>query len=383
MAALASFAQLCRCRVRIELPAASAPDGLAGAVAAAVGKSGVRLLTPGCEPGWASLLWRCILLLFGQPSEFAHLAVNPGRSAQESGSTGSLRAAPSSPSEPSGGPTQGQLKIVVLEQGRTHQTVIRKVLSRAGHELTIVDTAEAALAAINNQIDVIVLDLNSGDARLVNAIRSQAGSRAWIVLIARPLSEALRMACEQAGANRLLEKPLQPGRMLEAVAGARPVSGPPRAVAAVHQAGLPVIDPDTLASLERLGGLEFVGELTRQFLEDAAGLLAQMPAIITANDLLAFKEQIHALRSAAANIGARRMYQVCLGWRNLDQAMLAEAGPRYHQQLMDELDQVQRELASIQSRARPQAAASAGSRARACLEPLPNSAWRSRSEDAQ
>jgi two-component system sensor histidine kinase RpfC len=99
-----------------------------------------------------------------------------------------------------------------------------------------------------------------------------------------------------------------------------------------------------LDALAELGGEDFVSELVGQFVGDAAGVLRDLAAAARQGDATSFREQAHALRSAAANIGARRIYEVCLSWRQMPTEELAANGARYLEQLKAEFDEVRAAL---------------------------------------
>jgi two-component system sensor histidine kinase RpfC len=122
-----------------------------------------------------------------------------------------------------------------------------------------------------------------------------------------------------------LTKPIEPERLLRVIVAHVPDAAP---VAAVSQAVTEItshprfrpasggaIDAAVLADLESLGGKDFVVELIESFLADSRDLVAEMTAAAAAHDSSAFRSHAHALRSAAANIGAKSLFELCLSWR--------------------------------------------------------------------
>jgi two-component system sensor histidine kinase RpfC len=65
---------------------------------------------------------------------------------------------------------------------------------------------------------------------------------------------------------------------------------------------------------------------------------------VTNKDLQAFRDQVHALRSSAANIGARRIYKMCLSWRQIGTRELEVQGKDHVRRLDAELARVRAEL---------------------------------------
>ncbi len=111
----------------------------------------------------------------------------------------------------------------------------------------------------------------------------------------------------------------------------RPRKRSPRAIGAAQQREMPKIEPEplderALGDLEKLGGRDFVRDIVAQFVGDAAVVLANLSAAVSAHDMKAFREEAHALRSCAANVGAQNVYRMCLAWRDLDSHEIAASG---------------------------------------------------------
>jgi two-component system sensor histidine kinase RpfC len=107
------------------------------------------------------------------------------------------------------------------------------------------------------------------------------------------------------------------------------------------------LDSRALGDLESLGGRDFVRDIVAQFVADAASVLASLSAAIASRDQKAFREQAHALRSCAANVGAQNVYRMCLAWRDLDAQEIAAFGSQYMQMLEEEFERVRGALAPM------------------------------------
>jgi two-component system, sensor histidine kinase RpfC len=254
--------------------------------------------------------------------------------------------------------TRRPLSILVAEDNRTNQMVIAKILDRAGHRITIVDNGEAALDILETQdFDLVLMDVNMPVMNGIEATKlyrftSLGRPHVPIVALTADATEDVKQRCREAGMDACATKPIEPHRLLEIIGtlvdggakGPRVVSskGEPvgQAPAAPRNTREAAIDLDTIDALESLGGKEFVDELAAQFLDDAADILRQLSDITAAGDTLAFREQLHALRSAAANIGARGIYEMCLAWRQIAPEDLASQGEFYLNGLRDEFERV-------------------------------------------
>jgi len=164
-----------------------------------------------------------------------------------------------------------------------------------------------------------------------------------------------------------LTKPIEPDRLLQAIARHVPTSAALPAREAItditdhprfRQAGNAAIDTVVLADLESLGGGGFVIELIDAFLADSAELVEEMAAAARAGDSSAFRGQAHALRSAAANIGAKGLFELCLSWRLIRAQQLDKDAEQLALRLNSELERVRASL--LAHRARLQAVAREG-----------------------
>lgn len=70
------------------------------------------------------------------------------------------------------------------------------------------------------------------------------------------------------------------------------------------------LDAATLDSLRDLGGDEFLAELATLFLQDAPVHLTSITEALNAKDADAVARAAHALKSAAANMGAKRLQEL-------------------------------------------------------------------------
>lgn len=90
------------------------------------------------------------------------------------------------------------------------------------------------------------------------------------------------------------------------------------------------IDASVLESLRKLGGDAFVAEVVSQFISEGVLCLLKLAQAIAEGDVNEYAAQIHALRSSAANVGAQRLYKLCLEWRALAAGDLEACGaPRF------------------------------------------------------
>jgi two-component system sensor histidine kinase RpfC len=256
------------------------------------------------------------------------------------------------------------LSILIADDNRTNLLVLSKVLGRAGHTVTVVENgADAVDALIRNSFDVALMDLNMPVLNGIDAFKQYRSSlhgripTPVIALTADATSEA-RARCAEAGFQACATKPIEPQRLLELVFQVTPQSAveaesstlvhepdnqtPNYAAATVCKAA---IKRETLLKLEQLGGRPFVEELIKQFATDTEDMLLGLKLALAKNDASEFDDQLHAMRSAAGNIGAESIYFICLSLKQITCEELEDKGDEYLQQLAVKFEQARKELA--------------------------------------
>ncbi|MBD0270492.1 MAG: Hpt domain-containing protein, partial [Acetobacteraceae bacterium] len=95
-----------------------------------------------------------------------------------------------------------------------------------------------------------------------------------------------------------------------------------------------------LANLEALGGADFLAGLVQEFLRDGEQSLRALEAAAAAGDVSRFRSEAHALRSSAANIGAKGVWVACRAAEGLPAAEVRAAGPGQAVAVRSELGRV-------------------------------------------
>lgn len=263
--------------------------------------------------------------------------------------------------EPAIKPSGNRYRILVAEDNDTNKKVIGRILGNAGFASTIVSNGQELLETLSaNTFDLVLMDINMPVINGIEATKlyhfSCTGKTPVpIFALTADVTEETRAKCLDAGMLGCISKPIEGRELIRLIedtlhgkvvepqgkplnieatsanshddADHKPVSSEVRAEP---------VDLAALNDLFVLGGKDFVDEIVHQFVLDASSILAQVARAVASEDAHAFSESAHALRSCAANVGARRIYELCLAWRELSAAELARMGEIYVRTLEQE-----------------------------------------------
>jgi len=137
-------------------------------------------------------------------------------------------------------------KILVVEDERSIQTIVRTYLESAGFQVICVDNGMAAMAAVReHQPDLMILDLNlPGMDGIEVAARLRQESDVYILMLTARSEEADRVAGLRIGADDYLTKPFSPRELVarvEAILRRRRDIGPASSILVFEHIR---IDPD-------------------------------------------------------------------------------------------------------------------------------------------
>ncbi len=213
--------------------------------------------------------------------------------------------------------------VRLLDDSRVRRFKRARALARLGYEV-IESAAEPASLTGDGACDLLLIEADQAPGALWTLDDlSRLGRAHWphcaIALLGADANAWPRARLAAAGIDEGLDKSFAPedlGCVLQAASAARE-SAPPDA---------PLLDPHVLDGLERLGGRAFIAELIEQFAQECEALPKALESAALSGDAQAFGALLHALRSAAGNLGASRIFARCLAWRETSAAELARDG---------------------------------------------------------
>jgi len=255
-----------------------------------------------------------------------------------------------------------RVRILLAEDNPVNQKVALKTLEKLGYHADVVGSGLGAIAALRGtDYDLVLMDVQMPEMDGLEATRriraSGSGVRNPGVPVVALTAHAMvgdRQECLDAGMDDYLAKPIKPAELAEVLASwlspgpvkklgiKRDVGSPPSPYGAEVE---PVFDDSQLLGL--LGGdRQAVAEIIAEFLEGAPGQLAGLKEALQAHDPPAVRQRAHALKGAAANVGARALSHTAARIEELAVAGTLETVPGLARDLEQDLDRLKEALAS-------------------------------------
>ncbi len=223
------------------------------------------------------------------------------------------------------------LRILLAEDHPTNQRLALLMLSRLGYRADVAANGLEVLAALERQpYDVVLMDMQMPEmdgleaSRRVRA-RWPGGQGPRIVAMTANVTPEDRRACEEAGMDDYLAKPVRVEALVKALRrctphpGASGTSSPTGSSEhrAARRSPLPPATgatpaPLDTAALDRLrdlvdGDAAALAELLQSYLDETPVVLAAMRGALARRDAAELRRAAHGLKSTSRDFGARRL----------------------------------------------------------------------------
>ena len=240
-----------------------------------------------------------------------------------------------------------KLRVLVAEDNVVNRMVTAKILTRAGHAPVMVETGNEALEALEAEsFDVALMDVNmpgtSGlDVTKLYRFAHLGEPNLPIIALTADATPETRVHCEEAGMDGYLIKPVEAARLLQTIYACVaeeadsdrepwPEEGRVADIAShprFSSESEPVIEFRALRDLESLDPRgAFLTDVLDRFIVDTEQVLRDMADAVSAGDLPVLRDNAHALRSSAANIGAMRLHRLCSDFSGMSRMEMTRDG---------------------------------------------------------
>ena len=211
-----------------------------------------------------------------------------------------------------------RLRILVAEDNPVNQRVICGLLEHAGHQVFLAHDGEEALAMLESDeqtYQLAIIDMHMpqmSGPEVVQRWRFMEKGHLPIVMLTADARAEAQAACEEAGADTFLTKPINSRELVDIIARLAKQPDTP-SVARSHskpQLGQE-LDESVLDNLAQIGGAAFVQDLLASFEEDSARALREIERALAAEDFGKWHDQLHMLKGGASDVGAMQLAQLC------------------------------------------------------------------------
>jgi len=199
------------------------------------------------------------------------------------------------------------LRILVADDVDVNRKLTVALLRNLGYAADAVDSGRAAVAAASGgSYDLVLMDVQMPDVDGLEATRQIRervdGGGPRIVALTASAMAGDRERCLAAGMDDYLSKPIQP-LALRAVLEKTPAARAPQETGAIDWRRI-----DSLKPFDADGSM--VAGAVAAFLADAPGRVKAIRTAHAAGDAAGVAQAAHALKGAAANIGAARLQEL-------------------------------------------------------------------------
>ncbi len=226
----------------------------------------------------------------------------------------------------------GGWKVLVAEDNPVNQFVVRRMLEGLRCEVTLAANGRVAVSLANERVfDVLLMDCEMPEMdgfAATRAIRGGDGpcARRPILALTAYAMDKDRKRCLAAGMDAVITKPVSQSDLDEALlswarkehraAAAERDTTEDELEIVVEREGssidqLEELDLAAIEALVSIGGSELVVSVIDIFLDDAPKHIAEARRGIDEGDLETASRAAHTLKSAAAQIGAHRLSELC------------------------------------------------------------------------
>ena len=235
----------------------------------------------------------------------------------------------------------------------------------------VVANGEEALDILEKgTFDIIFMDVNMPVMNGIEATKmfrftNLGGPHVPIIALSADVTPETQKACTDAGMDAFQSKPVEANQLLALIDEMVPEDARPAPVLAevatdadkiathprFHAGNEPAIDTETIENLRQLAGDDkFIEEVIQDFIEDVEFALGAIESALDPLSVGSFHDHVHALRSSSANIGAMRIFNLCISVSNISRRELEREGRTYLQLFHDEFDRARTELMKLTGR---------------------------------
>lgn len=210
------------------------------------------------------------------------------------------------------------LHILVCEDNKVNQHVLRGILQHGGHKITVAENGDEALDQLSTQsaaIDIVILDMNMPGMSGLEVLKAyqfiDTANTVPVIMLTADATPEARQSCEQAGADAFLTKPVNSRALLEKVAQlSAGLAIDAESESERNDVNNELLDEEAVRQLIGLGDAHFLQTLVASFKHDAQKHIKLIKTHCH-DDYLTFRESLHALKGSATEMSAYKLAARC------------------------------------------------------------------------
>ncbi|MBZ5502907.1 MAG: PAS domain S-box protein [Acidobacteriia bacterium] len=207
------------------------------------------------------------------------------------------------------------MQVLLAEDNEVNRKLVQTFLEKRGHSVVVAENGREALDLLQRQsVDLVLMDIQMpvmDGFEAMHAIREREivfGGHVPIIALTAHALKGNRERCLAAGADDYVAKPIRTGELLTAMQRLVTRTPLPCASATSPAKAPPPGVLDATAVLRRVDGdRELLEELAQMFIARRSQRRGEVQEALAAHDAGRLARLAHALKGAAANLGALRV----------------------------------------------------------------------------
>jgi two-component system sensor histidine kinase/response regulator len=258
--------------------------------------------------------------------------------------------------------TLQRLQILLAEDNLINRELAMRILTKRGHEVSVVPNGRMALEALDNRtFDVVLMDVQmpemDGLEATVTIRRKEKSTGAHIPIIAMTAHamKGDRERCLAAGMDAYISKPVHADELLQITEGVAGRMGPVDPTA--EPAGPPSDLKSALVRVE--GDKALLADLAKLFCEESPRMLAAVRTAVASKDADALERAAHSLKGSVATFAAANAFEAALKLERLGRAKELTGAEKVCAVLSAEVERLRADLEDwVEQQKQPSEAAS-------------------------
>lgn len=225
-----------------------------------------------------------------------------------------------------------RLAVLVADDTRANQRLVRSVLAARGHEVTIVTSGRDAVdCVLQGHFDVVLMDvkmpaMDGHEAtKLIRQHEQSQNRHTPIIAMTTHSATGDREQCLAAGMDCYFMKPIDATLLIEMVE--RVAEGMRPAGRKKHTEDTPPSVINVEQTMQRLhGDMELFREFIRLFDEDSPQMLRSLREAVSRRDKSVVERSAHSLKGLISNFGASFAVKAAANVEDMDKADWSAVG---------------------------------------------------------